>query len=67
MSSELFIIDLEGEHLSTHNPIHHIEVKRKSDGLASDLFASEVKLGEDELLLLSEEVKDVKVEARSIA
>ena len=45
MSSVLSILMLEGEHLSTHNHIHLLEVRRKSDGLASDLFASEVKLG----------------------
>ena len=43
VSSVVFIV-LEGEYLSTHNRIHHIEVRRKSDGLASDLFVSEVKV-----------------------
>ena len=43
MSSVVAILKLEDEHLVTHNFKHSVEI-RKSDGLPSDLFASEVKL-----------------------
>ena len=44
-----------------------LKIVRKSNGLGSDLFAPEIQLREFELSLLLAEVKDVKIEARSIA
>ena len=58
----LAILGLESEYLGAHNLMHSPEVRRKSDG-----HASEIQLGEPEFLLLVFEVKDVKVEVRSIA